>query len=238
MTDEQATPAHFFHPLFAGMVPSLIDAPCASTFQRLAQGLGFMSTCLRLNLGGSDEPAMAQPWIEGGYRMAARWPAGNATVLVYLKPTTVFAEAIWLAGLGVIEQAAPLETFYGYNAERGEEDYTCSYSTREEACQEGNQEAIDRGRRTFETCEFQTRRASNYLCNVLDSMGEQAYEDIGEAAEDWPVVRAGDDPLELQRVVCLLVDGWASATGNQSKFGAAVGDSVTHDVFDPRSLAP
>lgn len=230
------TPAPYFHPLFAGMVPSLIDAPCASTFQRIAQGLGFMSACEAIAGGLDAFPEAVQRYLDDGYALAARWQVARVDVLLYLKPTTAFAQVIWLAGLGVIEQAAPLETFYGHNAERGEEDYTCSYSTREEACQEGNQEAIDRGRRTFETCEFQTRRASNYLCNVLDAMGEQAYEDIGEAAEDWPAVRAGDDPLELQRVVCLLVDGWASATGNQSKFGTAVGDSVTHDVFDPRSL--
>lgn len=238
MTDEQATPAHFFHPLFAGMVPSLIDAPCASTFQRLAQGLGFMSTCLRLNLGGSDEPGMAQPWIEGGYRMAARWPAGNATVLVYLKPTTAFAEAIWLAGLGVIEQGREVEKAWGHNG-WDEDSFRGWHKVTEEAIAEAQKAAIESGRSQFEVKLFTLPVASRFIAaeDVLQQMYERAQDEAGECADDFPSYDRESKNL-LEGALSLLVDGWAVATDNVPTFSSDSEQAKTYDVFDPRSLAP
>lgn len=236
------------HPLLAGLVGTTGQTPELSTLTRTAQALGFSTRwytsypVTELSIPESRQSAAEQQadFCKDGYGLAAiLQDVGARAIYLFLRPDTPYAKVIWLAGLGVIEQARPLETFFGHNADRGDDDYTCcGYATREEARSDGNQEAIDRGSLTFDTSEFQSRRASHYLSDVLDSMGEYAYDDMGEAAEDWPRVRAGDDPLELQRALGLVVDGWAASTDNLPKFGAAVGETVTHDVFDPRSLAP
>lgn len=238
MTDEQATPAPFFHPLFAGMVPSLIDAPCASTFQRIAQGLGFMSVCEQIPHGLDAFPEAVQRYIDDGYQLAARWPVIRADVLLYLKPTKAFAQVIWLAGLGVIEQQKSREQAWAHNA--AEEDFFRGHhATREQAIADGQEVAAESGRLQFETKLFTTPlagRFANASC-LLEHMYCQAQDAAGEAADDFPSYGERDEAA-LDLVVGVLVDGWAVATGNQPTFSADGEQAQTHDVIDLRNLAP
>lgn len=238
MTDEQATPAHFFHPLFAGMVPSLIDAPCASTFQRLAQGLGFMSACERIPHGLDAFPEAVQRYLDDGYKLAARWQVARADVLLYLKPTTVFAHTIWLAGLGAIEQARPRSVVWKHNA-ADKALFKGRHETREAAVADGQAKALEQGRRSFVVSRFVVPFASVFVAaeDVLEQMNCRAADQGGDPAESFPGYGIVDKQA-MEDALSLLVDGWAAATGNLPEFAVDDGVWSRHDVFDPRSLAP
>lgn len=232
------TPARYFHPLFAGMMPSLIDWPCASTFQRLAQGLGFLSVCERIPHGLDAFPEAVQRHIDDGYRLAARWTTIGGDVLLYIKPTTAFAQVIWLAGLGVIEQAEPREASWAQNATHA--DTFCGWhETREKAVAEGQEAALQSGRRQFETRLYTLPLASQFVTaeDVLQQMYDRAQDEAGEAADGFPHYGKAEEAL-LEQGLALLVDGWAVATRNVPNFSGSSEQAQTHDVFDPRSLAP
>lgn len=231
------TPARYFHPLFAGMMPSLIDWPCASTFQRLAQGLGFLSVCERIPHGLDAFPEAVQRHTDAGYSLAARWTTIGGDVLLYLKPTTAFAQVIWLAGLGVLEQSPHIAVWAhnGADAER----FRGRFFVREQAIAHGQVEAAEAGRSQFETRRFTIPRASrfsNASC-LLEHMYCQAQDLAGDAADDFPLHDEQDEAL-LAMAVGVLVDGWAAATGNEPDFYADAGETQTHDVIDLRNLAP
>lgn len=235
------------HPLLAGLVGPISQTPELSTLTRTVQALGFSTRwytsypVTELSIPESCQSAAEQQadFCKEGYGLAAiLQDVGARVIYLFLRPDTPYAKVIWLAGLGVLEQAKPLESAWSHNA--ADEDYfRGNHPTRAAALAEGQIEAIDSGRRQFETKLFTLPRASRFsgAACLLEHMYCQAQDSGGEAADSFPTYDPDEEGL-LDLAVGLLVDGWAAATDNQPEFYADGEQGQTHDVFDPRSLAP
>lgn len=235
------------HPLLAGLVGTTCQTPELSTLTRTAQALGFSTRwytsypVTELSIPESRQSAAEQQadFCKEGYGLAAiLQDVGARVIYLFLRPDTPYAKVIWLAGLGVIEQAKPLESAWSHNA--ADEDYfRGSHPSRELAQVEGQEVAADSGRSRFETKLFTVPRASRFsdASCLLEHMYCQAQDSAGEAADSFPSYDEHEEAL-LTMAVGLLVDGWAAVTNNQPDFYADGEQGQTHDVFDPRSLAP
>ena len=63
--------------------------------------------------------------------------------------------------------------------------------------------------------------ASNFAPKIIDYMSENAYDNHGEYAEDWPNV-AKEDIKILQDAVEKVIDDWATKLDEQPTFGTII----------------
>lgn len=235
------------HPLLAGLVGTTCQTPELSTLTRTAQALGFSTRwytsypVTELSIPESRQSAAEQQadFCKDGYGLAAiLQDVGARAIYLFLRPDTPYAKVIWLAGLGVIEQAREVEKAWGHNA-RDADSFRGWHKVTEEAIAEAQKAAIESGRSQFEVKLFTLPVASRFVSaeDVLQQMYERAQDEAGECADDFPSYDRDSKDL-LEGALSLLVDGWAVATDNVPTFSGDGEQGKTYDVFDPRSLAP
>ncbi len=127
---------------------------------------------------------------------------------------------------------------WGHGLNRDEESWSGAYETREEA--------IEDGRDTYEDEAFHVKSGTvpdtgEWLYDVaedfVDRLGERAYEEVGELAEDWPPTPSKEAANELQEFCAAWVRKhmpptfWA-ADGEVERVEASPlhGESQVHDA--------
>lgn len=66
--------------------------------------------------------------------------------------------------------------------------------------------------------ECTTRKASSYASDVLEDMGNQAYDELPDFADDWPNA-SNEQAKELTEGIAQLIDQWADKYQQQPTFG-------------------
>lgn len=92
------------------------------------------------------------------------------------------------------------------------------YETKEECIKDANEEAVEDGKNEFligETFEPDTSIDTEYL---LEIVGDRAYDDVGEVAEDYLRNVKKEDLKELDQELNEVFDKWKKKYGYEASF--------------------